>query len=41
MADEPDISADIISKLSPAEQIERDDGSEAFEHAPGSSMRRM
>ena len=41
MADEPDVSADTICKLSPSTQIERNDGSEALEHAPGSSMRRM
>ena len=41
MADEPDVSADTISKLSPSKQIERNDGSEALEHAPGSRMRRM
>ena len=41
MADEPDGSADTISKLSPSKQIERNDGSEALEHALGSSMRRM
>ncbi len=41
MADEPDVSADPIRKLSPAKQIERDDGSEALEHALGRRMRRM
>ena len=28
MADEPDVSTDTISKLSPSRQIERNDGSE-------------
>jgi len=41
MADEPDVSADTISKLSPSKQIERNDGSEALEHALASRMRGM
>jgi hypothetical protein len=41
MADEPDVSADAIGKLSSSKQIERNDGSEALEHAPGGGMRRM
>ncbi len=41
MADESDASADLISKLNPSKQIERNDGSKALEHALGSSMRRM
>lgn len=41
MADEPDVLADIISKLSPSTQIERNDGSEAIEYTLGNSMRRM
>ena len=31
MADEPDVSADTISNLSPSTQIERNDGSEALD----------
>jgi len=41
MADEPDVSADTISKFSPSMHIERNDGSEALEHTLGRSMRRM
>jgi hypothetical protein len=41
MADEPDVSADTISKLSPSSQVEGYDGSEALEHTPGNFVRRM
>lgn len=41
MADEPDVSTDTISNLRPSKQIERNDGSEALEHALGNRMRRM
>jgi hypothetical protein len=41
MAYETGVSADSISKLGPSAQVERDDGSEAFEHALGNIMRRM
>ena len=41
MADEPDALADAIGKLRPSQQIERNDGAEALEHALGSRVRRM
>lgn len=41
MADEPHVAADRISHLSAATQIERDDGSEALEHALGRRVRRV
>jgi len=35
---EPDVPADTISKLSPSEQIKRNDGSEAHEHVSVTSL---
>ena len=41
MANEPNVSADTIRKLSSPKQIERNNGSEALEHTLRRRMRRV